>query len=184
MSKNIIIASEKNLYKKNKDLRLIAIEILQPILNENIWECTLIMNGYGEINQTLYGQTSMQALSFAMQHAKFNLTLIINDGYCYFDKNENNLLSKQETLELLDATYGVGTMLDEAHKKAIYLQCIRRLQNANGTEDEQETDINYLKKEFLDPQIIDYIYHHKPELSAEERHADGAFISGRTVSAA
>ncbi len=167
MSKNII-ASEKNHYKKENDIRLIVVEILQPILNKNVWECTLIMNGYGEVNLTLFGQTSMQSLSFAMQHAKLNLTLMINDGYCYFDKNENDLLSNQETLELLDATYGVGTMLDEAHKKSIYLQCIRRLQKANGTEDEQETDINYLKKEFLDPQIIDYIYHHKPELSAEE----------------
>ncbi len=162
------IASEKNHYKKDNDIRLIKVEIQQPNLNDNIWECTLIMTGYGEINQSLYGQSSMQALSFAMQHAKFNLTLMINEGYFYFDPEENTLLNKVQTLEFLDATYGVGTMLDKAHKKAIYLQCIRRLQNAKGTEEEQEIDINYLRKEFLDPKIIDYIFNTKPELSEEE----------------
>lgn len=168
MFENKIIASEKNHYKKEDDIRCIEAEISQPILNENAWECTLIMKGYGDVNRTLYGQTSMQALSFALQHAKLNLSLMIANGYCYFDETTAILSSKQETLELLNATYGIGTMLDEAHKKSIYLQVIRRLQNANGTEEEQEIDINYLKKEFLDPQIIDYIYHQKPELSAEE----------------
>ncbi len=168
MFENKIIAAEKNHYKKENDIRLIEVEILQPIFNKDVWECTLQMKGYGNINQTLYGQTSMQALSFAMQHAKLNLSLLIVDGYNYFDEKENQLSSKEETLELLDATYGIGTMLDDAHMKSIYLQCIKRLQNAIGTEEEQNADINYLRKEFSDPKIIDYIYHHKPELMAVE----------------
>lgn len=171
MFENKIIAAEKNHYKKDEDIRLIEVNILQPILKDNVWECTLIMQGYGEINQTLYGQTSMQALSFAMQHAKMNLNLMIADGYCYFDKVENKTLNKEETLELLNATYGVGTMLDDAHTKAIHLQVINRLLKAKGTEEEQNADIEYLKQAFNDPKIIDYVYHHKPELSAEEIYA-------------
>ena len=167
MSKNII-ATEKNHYKKEGDIRLIEVEILQPILNKNVWECTLIMNGYGEIDLTLFGQTSMQALSFTMQHAKLNLSLMINDGYCYYDDEENILFSKTETLELLNANYGVGTMLDDAHKKGIHLQCINRLLNANGTEEEQDADMIYLRNEFNDPKIIDYIFNTKPELTALE----------------
>ncbi len=116
MFKNII-ASEKNHYKKEEDIRLIEVNILQPICKENVWECTLIMKGYGDINQTLYGQTSMQALSFAMQHAKLNLSLMIADGYYYFDKTENQMFTKEENLELLNATYGVGTILDDPHVK-------------------------------------------------------------------
>ncbi len=163
-----IIASEKNHYKKENDTRLIEVEIHQPISNENVWECTLIMNGYGEVNQTLFGQTSMQALSFAMQRAKQNLYLMINDGYCYYEDDENILYSKTETLELLNATYGVGTMLDDAHKKATHLQYINRLLKANGTEEEQNADIIYLRKEFNDPKIIDYIFNTKPELTTLE----------------
>lgn len=167
MSKNII-AIEKNHYKKENDTRLIEVEIHQPNLKDDVWECTLIMNGYGEVNQTLFGQTSIQVLSFAMQHAKLNLSLMINDGYCYYDDDENILYSKAETLDLLNATYGVGTMLDDAHKKATHLQCINRLLKANGTEKEQNADIDYLRKEFSDPKIIDYIFNTKPVLTALE----------------
>ena len=167
MSQNII-AFEKNHYKKENDTRLIEVEIHQPIFNENVWGCTLIMNGYGEVNQTLFGQTSMQALSFAMQHAKLNLSLMITDGYYYYEDDENILLSKTETLELLNSTYGVGTMLDDAHKKEMHLQCINRLLSANGTEEEQNADMDYLSKEFNDPKIIDYIFNTKPESTALE----------------
>jgi hypothetical protein len=165
---NNIIATEKNYYKKENDLRFVEVDILQPILKNDTWECTLIMRGYGDVHRALYGQTSMQALSFALQHAKFNLTLMVNDGFNYFDNNENKLLSTQETFELLDAVYGRGTMLDEQHRKTIYLRCINRLQKSIGTDEEQNADIDYLKKEFTDPKIIDYIYHHTPELSALE----------------
>ncbi|MFM2392417.1 MAG: hypothetical protein RLZZ546_394 [Bacteroidota bacterium] len=115
----MIIASEIKYYKKGDDVREIFVEILQPILKDNVWECTLKMKGYGEVNQNLFGQSSMQALSFALQHAKFNLTLMINDGFNYFDADEEKELSQAETLELLNATYGHGTLLDEQHKKLI-----------------------------------------------------------------
>jgi hypothetical protein len=161
----MIIATEKNYYKKENDLILIEVEILKPILIDNTWECSLNMRGYGDVNRKLFGQTSIQALTFAMQHAKFNLKLMIDDGYNYFEKEENKLSSKEETLEILHSVYGQGTLLDEAHKKAIYLQCIKRLQKGNGNENEQNTDINYLQKEFLDPKIIDYIYYTEPKLT-------------------
>jgi hypothetical protein len=164
----MIIASEINFYKKEEDIREVMVEIEQPKFVDNVWECTLLMNGYGKINQTLIGQTSMQALSFAMQHAKLNLTLLVNDGYNYFDKENNRELNQAKTLELLNDTYGHGTLLDEAHTKAIHLQTIRRLQKAHDTEEEQDADINYLRKEFADPKIIDYIFYSKPALSAIE----------------
>lgn len=94
--------------------------------------------------------------------------MLVENSYCYFDEKEKIFTSKEETLELLHATYGQGTLLDDAHRKAINIQCIKRLQNAKGNEEEQNADINYLKKEFLDPKIIDYIYHQKPELTAIE----------------
>jgi hypothetical protein len=164
----MIVASDKTNYKKGEDIREIAVEILQPIFKENAWECSLKMSGYGDVNRTLYGQSSIQALSFAMQHTKFNLTLLVEDGYFYFDEKENTLSTKEETLELLNATYGHGTMLDEQHTKAIHLKVIIRLQKAKGTEEEQNVDINYLRKEFADPKIIDYIFNHQPELTAIE----------------
>jgi hypothetical protein len=162
------IASEINYYKKDNDIREIEVKISQPILKDNVWECRLTMNGYGVINKNLYGQSSIQALSFALQHAKFNLTLMINDGYHFYEADEKKELSHAQTLELLNATYGHGTLLDEQHKKLINLQVIRRLQNAQGTEEEQDADINYLRKEFADPEIINYIFHTMPEMSAVE----------------
>jgi hypothetical protein len=164
----MIIANEINYYKKGNDIREIEVEISQPILNDKVWECRLTMNGYGIINQNLYGQSSMQALSFALQHAKFNLVQLIDDGYNYYDKENDKEISKEKTLELLDAIYGHGTLLDDQHKKAIHLQVIKRLQVASGTEEDQDADINYLKKEFADPEIINYIYHSNPEMSASE----------------
>jgi hypothetical protein len=164
----MIVASETNHYKKNEDLRLVAVELFLPELNGDTWECNLKLKGYGEINQTFYGKTSMQALTFAMQHAKLNLVLMVNDGYLYFDNVENKLLTISETFELLNSVYGTATLLDEAHMKAIYLQVINRLQNAIGSEEEQNTDIDYLKTQFADPEIINYIYHAKPELNAIE----------------
>jgi hypothetical protein len=164
----MIIANEINYYKKGGDVREIVVDILQPILKDNVWECTLMMRGYGEVNQNMFGQSSMQALSFALQHAKFNLELMINDGYNFYDADEKRELTHAETLELLNATYGHSTLLDEQHKKAINLQVIKRMQMASGTEEEQDADINYLRKEFADPEIINYIYQSKPEMSAIE----------------
>lgn len=68
----MIIASEKINTKKDNDIRQISVEIFQPIFKNNVWECTLLMKGYGNVNRVLYGQTSLQALSFAMQRAKLN----------------------------------------------------------------------------------------------------------------
>jgi hypothetical protein len=164
----MVIASEITFYKKEDEVREVSLEILKPVFCENAWECQLLMRGYGEVDRKLYGQSSIQALSAVMQHAKFNLTLMVNDGFNYFDNDENKELSTEETLELLDAVYGHGTLLDEQHKKAICLQVIKRLQHTQGTEEEQDADINYLKKEFADPNIIDYIFHRKPKLSALE----------------
>ena len=53
-------------------------------------------------------------------------------------------------------------------EKKWYLQAIERLQEATGTEEEQDRDIEFLRANLSDPKIIDYIFHHKPELSAEE----------------
>ena len=53
-------------------------------------------------------------------------------------------------------------------KKQSCLQAIERLQEATGTEQEQDRDIEFLRNNLADPKIIDYIFHHQPELSAEE----------------
>jgi hypothetical protein len=164
----MIIASETNHYKKDNDLRLVKVEIYLPTLNDQTWECNLQMKGYGEINQTHYGQTSMQSLTFAMQHAKLNLVQMVNDGYQHFDITENKLLSVRETFELLNSMYGTSTLLDEAHMKTIYLQIIYRLQHGIGSEEEQNIDINYLKNQFADPEIVNYIYHNKSEMNEIE----------------
>ena len=58
--------------------------------------------------------------------------------------------------------------IDQAHLEELYLQAIERLQKAKGTEAEQDADLNFLLKYSPDPHISDYIYHHQPELSAEE----------------
>jgi hypothetical protein len=113
----MIIASQINHYKKGDEIREIVVEILQPILKDEVWECTLIMRGYGEVNQNMFGHSSIQALSFALQHAKFNLELMINDGYNYYDKEENRELSNAESIELLDVVYGGRTLLDELGNK-------------------------------------------------------------------
>jgi endo-alpha-1,4-polygalactosaminidase (GH114 family) len=164
----MIIASEKNHYKKGDDIREIIVEIMLPVFKNDAWECQLIMKGNGEIDRTMFGYSSMQALCASLQHAKFNLTLMVNEGYNYFDKKENRELGNTDTLELLDAVFGHGTLLDEEHTQAIHLQVIRRLQNAGGSEEEQDADMNYLRKEFADPKIIDYIFNSKPEMSALE----------------
>jgi hypothetical protein len=164
----MIIASETNHYKKEDDLRLVVVDVYLPILKVDTWECNLQMKGYGEIHQMHYGQTSMQALMFAMQHAKLNLVQMINAGYLYFDKEEDKLLSVRETLELLNCIYGTTTLVDETHMKLLYLQIIYRLLHNIGTEDEQNIDINYLRHEFADPEIINYIYHSKPALNEIE----------------
>jgi hypothetical protein len=123
----MIIASQINYYKKGDDVREIVVDILQPILKDNVWECTLMMRGYGEVNQNMFGQSSMQALSFAMQHAKFNLIQLIDDGYCYFEKENEKELSREETLELLDSAYGHGTLLDDRHKKFTHFEVIKHI---------------------------------------------------------
>ena len=48
------------------------------------------------------------------------------------------------------------------------LQAIERLQQATGTAAEQDADLNFLLEYSPDPHISDYIYHHRPELTAEE----------------
>ena len=53
-------------------------------------------------------------------------------------------------------------------EKELCLQAIERLQVAIGTEEEQDRDIEFLRASLSDPKIIDYIFHHQPELSAEE----------------
>jgi hypothetical protein len=164
----MIIASETNHYKKKNDLRLVTVEIYLPIHNEGTWGCTLKMKGYGEIDQILYGQSSIQALTFAMQHAKLNLVQMVNDGYLYFDKAENKLLSVRETLELLNCVYGTTTLEDDTHQKLLYLQIIYRLLHNIGSAEEQDIDINYLRHQFADPEIIHYIYHSKQKMNEVE----------------
>ena len=53
-------------------------------------------------------------------------------------------------------------------EKQSCLQAIERLQEAIGTEEEQDRDIEFLRASLSDPKIIDYIFHHQPELSAEK----------------
>lgn len=102
----MIIAEEQNYYKKENDLRFIEVEIMKPILKDTTWECSFTMRGYGITNRKLFGETSMQALTFAIQLAKLNLILMIDDGYYYFDDDENKILTKEESLDILNAIYG------------------------------------------------------------------------------
>jgi hypothetical protein len=163
-----IIATDNTTWKKNEKVLNITVEILEPYYEENVWQTVLKMNGYGNIEQKLYGQSSMQALTFALQHTKLQLMILIEDGYLLFDEPTNTVSSKEESIEVLNAIYGRGTLLDEEHRKANIILSIKRLQNACGTEEEQDIDIGYLKKMFADPNIIDYIYHPKTEMTAAE----------------
>jgi hypothetical protein len=163
-----IIATDNNTWKKEDSVLSITIEIMEPYFEENVWQTILKMNGYGTFEYKLYGQSSIQALTFALQHTKLQLMILIDDGYLWYDEQTNTVSTKDESIEVLNAIYGRGTLLDEEHTKANIILSIKRLQNANGTEEEQNIDINYLKKLFADPHIIDYIYHPKTEMTASE----------------
>ena len=107
-----------------------------------------------------------------MQMVKLHLMMLINDGYlmCYLDENEKvtNIESKKVSIRNLNATYGLTTLADKTHDNENYLQAIERLLDGIGTDEEQNNDINYLRKNILDPKISDYIFHNKPEMTAEE----------------
>jgi hypothetical protein len=167
-SQHKIIATDKNSWKKDGKILNITVEIIEPHFEENVWQTVLKMNGYGNVEYKLYGQSSIQALTFALQHTKLQLMILIEDGYLWYDEPTNAVSSKEESIEVLNAIYGRGTLLDEEHTKANIILSIKRLQNASRTQEEQDIDIGYLKKIFADPNIIDYIYHPKTEMSAAE----------------
>jgi hypothetical protein len=167
-TQNKIIATDKNSWKKDEKILNITVEITEPHFEENVWQTILKMNGYGNVEYKLYGQSSIQALTFALQHTKLQLMILIEDGYLWYDEPTNAVSSKEESIEVLNAIYGRGTLLDEEHTKANIILSIKRLQNASGTEEEQNIDIGYLKRIFTDPNIIDYIYQPKTEMTAEE----------------
>jgi hypothetical protein len=167
-TKHKIIATDKNSLKKDEKILNITVEITEPHFEENVWQTILKMNGYGTFEYKLYGQSSIQALTFALQHTKLQLMILIEDGYLWYDEPTNSISTKEESIEVLNAIYGRGTLLDEEHTKANIILSIKRLQNARGTDEEQNMDISYLKKMFADPHIIDYIYHPKTEMTAAE----------------
>jgi hypothetical protein len=163
-----IVATDNNSWKNDETILNITVEITEPHFEENVWQTILKMNGNGTFEYKLYGQSSIQALIFALQHTKLQLMILIEDGYLWYDEPTNSISTKEESIEVLNAIYGRGTLLDEEHTKANIILSIKRLQNAKGNEDEQNMDINYLKKMFTDPNIIDYIYHPKTEMTAAE----------------
>jgi hypothetical protein len=166
-----IIANDNSTWKKDESILNITVEIIETYFEENVWQTILKMNGYGTYEYKLYGQSSVQALTFALQHTKLQLMILIEDGYFWYDEPTNAISTKEESIEVLNAIYGRCTLLDEEHTKANTILSIKRLQNASGTEGEQNIDISYLKKMFTDPNIIDYIYHPKTEMTADEIYA-------------
>ena len=138
----------------------------------NNWICNYFLNGNGLIHKDIFGASSIQALNLAMQMVKLHLMMLINDGYlmCYLDENEKvtNIESKKVSIRNLNATYGLTTLADKTHDNENYLQAIERLQEGVGTDEEQDNDINYLRKNLLDPKISDYIFHSKIEMAAEQ----------------
>jgi hypothetical protein len=163
-----IIAADNSTWKKDETVLNTTVEITVPYFEESVWKTVLKMNGYGTAEYKLYGQSSIQALTFALQHTKLQLMILIEDGFSWYDEQTNTASTKEESIEVLNAIYGRGTLLDEEHTKANILLTIKRLQKASGTEEEQNIDIGYLKKMFADPNIIDYIYHPKTEMTAAE----------------
>jgi hypothetical protein len=163
-----IIATDNSTWKKDETVLNTTVEIIEPYFEKNVWQTILKMNGYGNVEYKLYGQSSIQALTFALQHTKLQLMILIEDGYLWYDEPTNAISTKEESIEVLNAIYGRGTLLDKEHTKANIILTIKRLQNASGNKEEQNIDISYLKKMFADPNIIDYIYHSKTEMTAAE----------------
>lgn len=143
-------------------------EVYQPICVAGTWECVFKLYGLDFYEYKMYGQSSMQALTFAMQQVKFQMVQLLEKEYLMFDLLKNIAFTKQQSMELLNAVFGHGTLLDEAHEKAINLQVIQRLLDAQGTEKEQDIDMEYLRKTFNDPKIVDYIFNHRPALTAQQ----------------
>lgn len=164
---DVAIAKEASVWRKEEYSVMIMIEISKPKIVDDVWQSTITADGHGHITRTLYGQSSMQALIFATQHAKLMMVEVIEEGYLYVVEGITTL-NKSESLAYIDAVFGSATLMDEAHTKKLIIATIQRLQNAKGTEEEQNIDINYLKNNFSDPQIIDYIFHSKIEMTATE----------------
>ena len=136
------------------------------------WIGTFWLIGYGETSKDIFGASSIQAITLVLQQIKVRLMMLIEDGYTMCEKDESDvptkIYTKRETIKNLNAVYGLGVIGDKAHTEEWCLQAIERLQEATGTEEEQDRDIKFLRANLADPKIIDYIFHHQPELSAEE----------------
>jgi len=55
-----------------------------------------------------------------------------------------------------------------AYTTAQLVEIVRRLQNGEGTEEEDLEWLAVLQRELPDPAVTDLIFHHDPSLSAEE----------------
>ena len=137
------------------------------------WFCTYWIIGFGGGERfDIIGANAVQAISLALQQIKNRLVMLVEDGYTMCEKDENDvptkIYTKRETIKNLNAVYGLGVIGDKAHTEEWCLQAIERLQEATGTEEEQDRDIDFLRDNLADPKIIDYIFHHQPELSAED----------------
>ena len=150
----------------------IVVQMPTKDIVHNNWICNYLLNGNKIIHKDIFGASAIQAMNLAMQMVKLHLMMLIDDGYlmCYLDENQKvtNIESKKLSIRNLNATYGLTTLGDKTHDNENYLQAIERLQEGVGTDEEQDNDINYLRKNLLDPKIIDYIFHSKPEMASEE----------------
>jgi hypothetical protein len=107
-----IIASDYSTWKRDETVLNITVEVIEPYFDENVCQTILKMKGYGTLEYKLFGQSSIQVLSFAMQHAKLQLMTVIEDGYVCYDEHENISSSKEESIEVLNAIYGKGSLVN------------------------------------------------------------------------
>jgi hypothetical protein len=140
---------------------------------DHSWFCSYWIIGFDDGNRfDIIGGNAIQAISLALQMIKFTLINKLDEGYtlCELseDKTINKMYSKRESTKILNSNFGNGTMLDKAHTQELCLQAIERLLEAKGLEQDQDYDINFLKKHIADPKIIDYIFNDNVDMSAEE----------------
>lgn len=173
MSQNKQIAYESSIWQNDAgDIKRTTVAIHELVHDSeyDTYSCLLLLTGYGDMRVNIVGASGIQAISLALQQAKYRLCELLEDGYtlCYEEKTGIVRSSKKETMRTLDAVYGRATMFDKAHNDELLLESIERLQAGDNTEEEENNHIKYLKTNILDPEIINYIFHHKPDLSAEE----------------
>ena len=144
---------------------------IKDIVHKN-WVCAYFLLGIEVIHKDIFGESAIQAMNLAMQLIKLHLMMMIDDGYliCEMDNNDLavNIQTKRNSIRNINAIYGLTTLNDKTHTNEHCLQAIERLQEGIGTDKEQNADLDFLRDNMADPEISDYIFHSKIEMTAEE----------------